>query len=174
MADAATAHDADAVVRITGDCPLVDPDVVDAVVRAHLEGGHDFTANRLPPPAHRTYPIGLDVEIARRAAFDVANQEATDRAHREHVMPFLYENAGRFDVHIVESDDDAGEVRWTVDTPQDLEAVTRLVQVAAATTGTPWRELLRVWREHPEVAEINASVVQRTAAETDPRTPYRP
>lgn len=170
MHGAAVEASADVVVRVTADCPLVDPEVIDEVVRAHLEGGQDFTANRLPPPARRSYPVGLDVEVASIKALGIACREANSAAHREHVMPFLYENAERFDVTILHIDTDAGAVRWTVDTPQDLEAVRTLVAVSQATPQTSWRSLLEVWRQHPEIAAINASVEQRTAEVSDPRT----
>lgn len=169
FAAAADSAGADHVVRVTGDCPLVDPAVVDDVVGAHLGEGHDFTANRLPPPHRRTYPIGLDVEVVTRAALAVAEADAHDAHHREHVMPYLYEVPGRFDVRVVESPVDAGDVRWTIDTAEDLAAVRRLVQVAGADLHTPWRTFLAAWRAHPEVAALNAGTRQRTATDVDDR-----
>lgn len=167
---AARAVDAREVVRLTADCPLVDPAVIEEVLRAHRRSRADFTANRLPPPHPRTFPVGLDVEIADRAALERAWAEACEPHHREHVMPYLYEEPGRFRVHVVDTPLDAGQVRWTVDTRADLEAVRALVRLAGADMTTPWRRLLEVWRSHPELAALNAGVVQRTGRHVDPST----
>ncbi|MGY1845033.1 cytidylyltransferase domain-containing protein [Modestobacter sp. SYSU DS0875] len=166
---AAEAHRADHVVRVTGDCPLVDPEVVDRVVAVHLEEGRDFTANRLPPPHPRTWPLGLDVEVATIEALRSAWETGRERHHREHVMPYLYEEPGRFDVRVVDAEVPAGSVRWTVDTPEDLAAVRALVEVAGADLGTGWRELLATWQQHPELARLNAGIGQRTAGDVDER-----
>ena len=169
LVGAAEEREADVLVRVTADCPLVDPGVVDRVVAEHLRAGSDFTANRLPPPHHRTYPVGLDVEVASMAAMRRAAAEATAPAHREHVMPYLYET-GLFDVRVVESDaGDHGTVRWTVDTAQDLEAVGALVRRPGVRLTTGWRELLEIWTADGSLAELNAEVRQRTAADVDDR-----
>ena len=166
---AAEQRAADVLVRVTADCPLVDPGVVDRVVAEHLRAGADFTANRLPPPHHRTYPVGLDVEVATMAAMRRAVAEATAPAHREHVMPYLYET-GEFEVCVVESDaGDHGRVRWTVDTPEDLAAVAALVRRPGVRLGTPWQELLAAWQDDPALAELNAEVRQRSAGDVDER-----
>jgi spore coat polysaccharide biosynthesis protein SpsF len=167
---AAREHGADTVVRITADCPLVDPDIVGEVLQAHFARGGDFTANRLPPPAQRTFPIGLDVEVADMAALATAWRSADERYEREHVMPYLYRVPDRFDVEVVQAPVEAGDVRWTVDTPADLEAVRELVRAANATLATDWRTLLDVWRAHPELARINADVRQRSGTDVDPRS----
>ncbi len=169
--DAALAHAADTVVRITADCPLVDPGVVDRVVEAHLAAGDDFTANRLPPPHRRSYPIGLDVEVATIGALCRAGDEATGRADREHVMPYLYAVPGRFRTSVVESDHgDHGAVRWTVDTPADLSALSGLVARPDVRLHSPWSDLLREWYADPSLARLNAAVVQKTATDVDDRS----
>jgi spore coat polysaccharide biosynthesis protein SpsF len=93
---AAKIHQADVIVRITADCPLIDPEVIDQTVNlvtnsAFSTRHSDFACNRLPPPFTRTFPIGLDVEVCTFAALERAWKEATETFHREHVMPFLYE-----------------------------------------------------------------------------------
>jgi spore coat polysaccharide biosynthesis protein SpsF len=75
------------IVRLTADCPVVDPGVIDQVVLAFLHTGADFAANRLPPPWKRTYPIGLDTEVCSFAALEQAWKEASQPYQREHVMP---------------------------------------------------------------------------------------
>jgi len=166
---AASQAGADHVVRITADCPLIDPGVIDRVVALHLARHLDFTATQLPAPHRRTYPVGLDVEVATAAALDEAWSRATSQHQREHVMPYLYEEQGRFDIQVVESEVDAGDVRWTIDTPADLAAVAALVQAAGADVETPWLELLEVWRARADIRAINAGIGQRSFTETDPR-----
>ena len=82
---------ADFVVRITADCPVMDPALIDDVVNTLLEDGYDFVCNRLPTPWHRTYPIGLDVEACSFKILENAWDEARELQHREHAMPYFYE-----------------------------------------------------------------------------------
>ena len=82
---------AEVVVRITADCPVIDPELIDNVVNTLLEDEYDFVCNRLPPPWHRTYPIGLDVEVCTFEALKQAWQEAKEPQQREHAMPYFYE-----------------------------------------------------------------------------------
>lgn len=111
---------ADHVARLTGDCPLADPDVIDATIDLHLERGTDYAANT---PAHRTYPKGLDVEVARADCLRRAGREATDPYEREHVTPFFYRHPERFRQAFLSQDAEEGELRWTVDRPDDLDFV---------------------------------------------------
>lgn len=160
---------ADVVVRITGDCPLVDPAVIDEVVREHRDGGSTYTSNRLPPPHPRSWPVGLDVEVVNASALARAWREARRPHHREHVMPWFYEEPRRFPVTLVDSPVDAGDVRWTVDTAADLTAVSELVRLAGADLATPWQVLLDVWRRNPALAALNREVRQKTASDLDDR-----
>jgi len=170
MLGAAEAHGAETVVRVTADCPLIDPEVVDRVVAQHRARRNDFTANRLPPPHHRSWPIGLDVEVASIGALRRAAAEATERAHREHVMPYLYAEPGRFAMSVLECDlGDHGTVRWTVDTPADLAAISALVARPAVRLASPWTELLDEWYADPSLAALNDEVTQKTAADVDGR-----
>ena len=166
---AAQAAQADVVVRVTADCPLVDPGVVDLVVDRHVHRAGPFTANRLPPPHRRTYPVGLDVEVTNMSDLELAWREATKSSHREHVMPYLYEGIDQ-DVLVVDAEIDAGDIRWTIDTAEDLTAIRALVEVADAGLQTTWRQLLAAWRAHPELADLNAHVQQRRADDVDPRS----
>lgn len=108
------------VVRLTADCPLADPDLIDQTLALHLRSDADYTSNT---PARRSYPKGLDVEVFESAALRVAAAETTDPYDHEHVTPFLYRNPKRFKVEGLEQAADEGDVRWTVDRPDDLEFV---------------------------------------------------
>jgi len=111
------AHPAEIVVRLTADCPLADPGAVDAVVDLLIARGLDYAANT---PAHRTYPQGLDVEVIRADGLLRAAREATDPYEREHVTPYLYRHPELFAQDFISQAADEGEVRWTVDRPDDL------------------------------------------------------
>jgi spore coat polysaccharide biosynthesis protein SpsF len=114
------AHPAEVVVRLTADCPLADPEVIDATVDLLTARGLDYAANT---PAHRTYPKGLDVEVMRADALLRGAREATDPYEREHVTPYLYRHPEMFAQDFISQARDEGEVRWTVDRPDDLEFV---------------------------------------------------
>ena len=126
---AAERHPCDAVVRITADCPLVDPDVVDAVVRRWREGGEQYVANVIEP---RTYPKGLDVEAFSAAALATAAAEARDPYDREHVTPYLRSRPERFPQARLAHDPPYAGVRLTLDTSEDLKALRALVERVGA------------------------------------------
>jgi spore coat polysaccharide biosynthesis protein SpsF len=111
---------AEVLVRLTADCPLADPEVIDATVQLLVERGLDYAANT---PAHRTYPKGLDVEVMKAEALLRAAREAKDPYEREHVTPYLYRRPEMFAQDFISQAADEGEVRWTVDRPDDLEFV---------------------------------------------------
>jgi len=119
-AGALQAHPAEVVARLTADCPLADPEVIDATIDLLTTRGLDYAANT---PAHRTYPKGLDVEVMRASALLRAAREAADPYEREHVTPYLYRHPQMFAQDFISQAADEGEVRWTVDRPDDLEFV---------------------------------------------------
>jgi spore coat polysaccharide biosynthesis protein SpsF len=131
---AATAA-ADVIVRLTGDCPLMDADVIDSVIVA-LEGeGADYASNVDPP----TFPDGLDVEAFTREALARTVREATLASEREHVTPFMRNRKDLFKGALVRSMVDMSQVRWTVDYPDDLERVRELVAKSNVSTSSPTR-----------------------------------
>jgi spore coat polysaccharide biosynthesis protein SpsF len=155
---AARAHDADIVVRITSDCPLVDPQLVDDVVQALATTGADYASNTLEP---RTYPRGLDVEAITRAALERANAEDTNPTWREHAPPYIYRHPERFRLARVASPEDLSDHRWCVDTAEDLDLVRRIYD-ALGSDRFGWREALDVVGAHPDWARINPNVEQKT------------
>jgi spore coat polysaccharide biosynthesis protein SpsF len=106
------------LLRLTADCPLADPEVIDLCVARHREAGVDYTANTFG----RTFPVGLDVEVVRSASLRAAAAEATDPYEREHVTPFVYRRPERFRIAEVRRDPPE-RWRWTVDTPEDFAFV---------------------------------------------------
>lgn len=113
---------ADVVVRLTGDCPLIDPQLVDRVIEAREHGDYDYASNVDPP----TYPDGLDVEVMTLAALERAHREARLQSEREHVTTYLRTAPG-FRRFCIGAPVDLSGLRWTVDHPDDLEFVRMLV-----------------------------------------------
>ncbi len=121
---AALMHDPVHVVRLTGDCPLCDPKLIDEMIQFYLEGNFDYLSNALEP----TYPDGLDVEIFRFSALKTAWKEAGLVSEREHVTPFLYKHREKFNVGSYKGKIDLSRFRWTVDEAEDLELVQKIYE----------------------------------------------
>jgi spore coat polysaccharide biosynthesis protein SpsF len=166
---AAKQFSADAVVRITGDCPLIDPELIDLTIGEFFRQGLDFAANRLPPPWKRTYPIGLDTEICTFTALKKAWQEATLPFEREHVMPYLYDQPGRFRTFVLNHEIDYGTLRWTVDTAEDLVVMRRIIGHFSRSPGFSWLDVLEYYHANPELGQINANVLHKRVSDVDER-----
>ncbi len=166
--DSAEEHQADVIVRITADCPLIDPEVIDKTVANFLahKGDLDFGSNRGKGAINRTYPIGMDVEVFSRAALERAGYEALQDYEREHVTPYLYEVPGRFRTASIDSGGDYGNIRWTVDTAKDLEFVRQIYRRLKDKPDFGMADVLEVLRKEPELSEINASIRQKTSRES--------
>jgi spore coat polysaccharide biosynthesis protein SpsF len=196
---AARQFGAEAIVRITADCPLIDPEVIDRTIRAFYgqtelwdrlltadhpfpgplkqalppPGPFDFAANRLPPPWGRTYPIGLDTEVCTFKGLETAWAEAAEKHQREHVMPFFYDNLGRFRTLLVNHSEDLGSLRWTVDTPEDLELLRAIFEAFPGQDEVSWLEVLALVRRRPELGQINAQVAHKHYRQVDERLEER-
>lgn len=154
---AARAHDAEIVVRITSDCPLIDPELIDDVVGALDAEGSAYASNALEP---RTLPRGLDVEAMTMSALEEADREDLDPASREHATPFLYRHPERFRLTRVSSPADLSVHRWTVDTAEDYALVRRIYD-ALGRDDFSWRDALAVVEAHPDWASLNRHVEQK-------------
>lgn len=164
---AAKQFGADVVVRITADCPLMDPEVIDKTVDNFLEriGEVDFGSNRGSGEIRRTYPIGMDVEVFSREALERAGKEAHQPHQREHVTPYLYEQPGRFRTVTIDSGGDFGQLRWTVDTAEDLEFVRQIYRRLGGSSTFGMVDILEILKREPELSEINTDVQQKTSRE---------
>lgn len=157
---AAERVDAEIAVRLTGDCPLTDPALIDAVVDAFRDSDPpvDYATNSFP----RTWPIGLDVEVAAMAALRAANAEAQDTYDREHVMPFLYRQPERFRIARHPSAEDLSGYRWTLDERSDYELLVRIIEaLVPQNPGFGWRDVIALLDAHPEWRTLNAGVGQK-------------
>jgi len=142
----------DIVVRLTGDCPLADPKLIDDIVFRFVENDFDYLSNCAPA----TFPDGLDVEVMRFGNLEIAAREAVLPSHREHVTPFIRKQPERFKVSNYFSEIDRSSMRWTVDEPEDFEFVKRIYErlypeKPAFTTDDVFALLIL----EPELAAIN-------------------
>jgi spore coat polysaccharide biosynthesis protein SpsF (cytidylyltransferase family) len=160
---AAEAHSADPVLRITADCPFVDPDVVGRVLALFQSGDYDYAAAATGGVAfydtRPKFPDGLDVECFSFSALATANRDTRVRSDREHVTPYLYRTK-TFRVELLPCDIDRGQLRWTVDHPADLELV-RQVYDALYRPGKAFgmHDILTLIDQRPELARLNQAFV---------------
>ncbi|MCG2727425.1 MAG: glycosyltransferase family protein [Candidatus Methanoperedenaceae archaeon] len=165
---AAIVYLADVVVRITSDCPLIEPEVIDRVVREflNLQPEVDYTSNVIP---RRTFPRGLDTEVMRFDVLEKAWREDLNPAWREHVTSYIQRNPDQFRLYGIMNEVDFSHMRWTVDTPEDI-AFVRLIYEHFAHDHFSWSEVLALLEKHPEWLEINQHVVQKIVPRIDERT----
>jgi len=137
---AVDAYPATHVIRLTADCPLMDPALVATALDLVTRDGADYASNTL----HRTFPDGLDVEVVTAAALREAAAEAVDSYEREHVTPFIYRRPDRYKLAGFESGEDLGDERWTLDTAEDLERIRGIVDRLEDPITAGWRDILAV------------------------------
>ena len=156
---AAKAAKADVVIRITGDCPLVDPALVDEAIRQFKAAGVDYLSNTSPP----SYPDGLDIEVFTYAALERAATE-TDKAYdREHVTPYL-RTAGQFRQATMQNEEDLSVLRWTVDEPADFAVISNIFAHFTPEIHFTWRQVLELQRSHPELFAANQQLLRNEGA----------
>ena len=158
--EAAKEAGADAVVRITGDCPLIDADVVDDVIREFLEAGVDYASNVSPP----TYPDGLDTEVFSFHALEEAWRRAEAPQDREHVTPYI-RTGGQFTRLNHAHAEDLSDARWTVDEPEDFEVVRRVFENFHPRRDFTWLDVQTLSTVHPEWFMANRNLVRNEGAE---------
>ncbi|MBI4395578.1 MAG: glycosyltransferase family protein [Elusimicrobia bacterium] len=158
---AATNCRADIVVRLTADCPLIDPEQSDRVVRElETQGANaDYASNVI----ERTFPRGLDTEAFTMDALERVHRAAASRPSREHVTYFiLKEQRAQFRILSVKDAEDNSGLRWTVDVPEDLEMMRRIYEgLMLSERNAGYREILTYVRAHPEITALNAGVAQK-------------
>jgi glutamate-1-semialdehyde 2,1-aminomutase len=156
---AATSADADVVVRITGDCPLVDPALVDEVIRGFEESKVDYFSNIQPP----TYPDGLDIEVFTFQALQKAAREASKSFDREHVTPYLRENSA-FARSALKHEEDYSKLRWTVDESADFEVIEKIFSHFAPEIHFTWQQVLNLQKKSPEIFMANKQLNRNEGA----------
>lgn len=156
---ASVPYEPEVVIRITGDCPLVDPALVDAVISAFEDAKCDYLTNTNPP----TYPDGLDIEVFKFTALVQAHSAANKRAEREHVTPYIRES-GNFEIRNFPHTQDLSLKRWTVDEPEDFAVVEKIFQHFHPQVDFSWTEVIGLEKTHPELFEENSHLIRNEGA----------
>jgi spore coat polysaccharide biosynthesis protein SpsF len=154
--------DAEVVVRITSDCPVIDPELIDETIRMFLDQRADYASNSITP----TYPRGLDTEVFTVAALERAWKNAVKPYEREHVTPYFYEHPELFRLASLNNKTDYSLHRWTLDTPEDLEFVRAVYNNFPGRDYFGWREVLELVERNPALAAINSYIRQKRLQET--------
>lgn len=160
-------HQAEVVVRVTSDCPLIDPALVDRAVACFLAGNVDYLALDTT-----VFPRGLDVEVFSRAGLDEAFARAVERPEREHVTPYLYHRPERFRV-VRLGGGRGGAFRLCVDQSEDLDLVRAVMADLAGGGDFGWQEVVALLEARPDLAALNAEVRQKTDHLAPPKAPLK-
>jgi len=151
---AAQKYKADAVVRITGDCPLIDPELVDTCIHSFLVDDFDYYSNINPP----TFPDGLDCEVIKYSALETAYKSARLKSEIEHVTPFIRNNPALFKIGNCSSAINYEYHRWTLDNKEDFELIEKIYsRLYSVGKYVAWTDVIRLLEENPEWLKINSS-----------------
>lgn len=157
--EASKMYNADIIVRISSDCPLIDPRIIDLVVEEYLQNTNvDYVSNSL----ERTFPIGMDTEVFSFSLLEEINNLANSATHREHVTSYIYDASNHYRIKQVKQVSDNSYIRLTVDTPEDLKLVTQILNILYKENQFfSLEEILRVLKDNPELVLINQHIKQK-------------
>ncbi|MCM3663651.1 glycosyltransferase family protein [Mesobacillus subterraneus] len=162
--EAAINNNVQVIVRLTSDCPIIDPEIIDETIRVYLDNKNtvDYVSNTL----ERTFPRGLDTEVF---SFDVLNQAyktSKEKIYREHVTSFIYGNPDTFKLKNVPSLNDYSEHRWTVDTEEDFILIKNILEALYPVEKEfKLNDIIKLLNENPEWKEINSHIEQKKLIE---------
>jgi len=150
--------DADVCVRLTADCPLLDPGVSDNIISLFLLADDaDYASNKIP----QSFPRGLDTEVFTREALERAARDAHEPYERVHVTPYIYRHPEIFSLLSVTSDVDRSDWRWTIDTPEDIEFVREIYRRLDSRGDFGWQDVVALLVNEPSLMWINSHVLQK-------------
>lgn len=160
---AAEEYNAATIVRVCADSPFIDSEVCDKVIAAFVAADPpvDYASNKLEP----SFPLGLDVEVFSKEALDRAASEAAESFEKAHVTVHIYQNPSQFRLLPVTNERDLHSMRWTVDTPEDLEFARQLFARFAGGNGFSWREVVDIVEREPGLAAINGHLQPKHVTE---------
>lgn len=159
--EAAKQANADIVVRITSDCPLLDPLISDKVIQCFLSGDYDYVSSGLS----NTFPRGLDTEVFSFKALEQTYEQATKDYEFEHVTPYIYQHQEQFKVYAFANDADQSGYRLTLDTDEDWELISKIYDELYKGNIFYWEDIHRLLEREPELTEINSTVRQKRLGE---------
>lgn len=145
------------IIRITSDCPMIDPTIIDTVMAEHHKNSNDYTSNTIL----ETFPDGLDVEVFSYKGLEIAWNEARLSSEREHVTPFIKKNPSRFKIQNVTNDIDLSGMRWTIDEPKDYKFLKEIfARVYQKDQIFHLQDVLRVLAANPQLSSINNDILR--------------
>ncbi|WP_337033160.1 glycosyltransferase family protein [Paenibacillus illinoisensis] len=159
--EAAKRFDADHIVRITSDCPLLDPAISDKVIQHFIKSDYDYSSSSLSA----TFPRGLDTEVFTFEALRKCQLEATLEYEHEHVTPYIYQHPELFKVHKYANSCDESKYRLTLDTPEDWRLISLIYELLYNGDIFYWEDILQLLSEKPDLEAINANIKQKVLGE---------
>ncbi len=161
---AAQEMQADIIVRVTADCPVIDPVEIDKLIEYYLENSdrYDYISSSLK----RSYPLGMEAEIFSFEVLKKAHENAKSKFEREHVTPYLHRQPDLFCLKNFSYKENQKEHRWTVDTPEDFEVITKIIEsLYPVKPEFSIEDILNLFQENPQWKKINSYVVQNAVSE---------
>jgi len=156
---AAKKHRADVIVRITGDCPLIDWELIDKIIDEFLKGDYDYVSNILPT---RTFPRGLDVEVLSFEVLEWMWKNCHKKSEREHVTTYIRENSEKYKIRNIENEIDLSNLRWTLDEQNDFELIEAIYkELYPQNKKFKTKDILKLLGKRPELSKLNEHVEQK-------------
>jgi len=155
---AAEAEKPDNIIRVTGDDPLMDPEIIDKVIREHIEGGFDYTSNMI----ERTYPRGMDTEVVKYETLEYAWKTTADKDDREHVTLYVRRHPERFTMHsVVRESEQLDHIRLCLDTEEDYKLLSEIYNCIYKGDVIKLDEVMKLISERPELLKFNEMISQK-------------
>lgn len=155
---AAKTYNIDVIVRITSDCPLIDPNVIDELIACYLNGQYSLVTNAGSDLSHRTYPRGLDTEVFSMEVLEEAFHNARQSYQHEHVTPYIYEN--KEGIRYYKNDTDFSQYRLTLDTEEDFTLIKEIYD-RLYSRSMYLSDIMDLFRQEPHLFSINAHIEQK-------------
>jgi len=157
---AAKENDLDVVVRITSDCPLIDPKVLDEIIDFYLKNNYDIVSNGGSDLSNRTYPRGLDTEVFSKKILETTFYKARKNYQREHVTPYIYERSKN--IYYYKNETDYSKYRWTLDTNEDFRLISKVYEhLYSGTHNFYLDDIIKLFNQIPELNSINVHIEQK-------------
>ena len=153
--NAAITYAANPIVRITGDCPLVDPILLDKMVEFYQANDYDYMSNTI----ERTFPDGLDIEIFSSEVLKISNKEAKWLSEREHVTPYILKNQNDFRIYNYKNKQNLSNLRWCVDEEDDLIMIRKIYQEMRPNQFFSTDDALKIILKRPDISKINSGIM---------------
>jgi len=149
---------ADIIVRITSDCPLIDPDIVDYIIKKHIEKKADYTSNVIK----RTFPRGLDTEVFNFETLEVTYNNAIQKYQREHVTTYMIEHPEKFTLQNIEARGKLKrpDIRITLDTIEDFKLINKIF-LHFKNLNFKTKDIVNFFNENPKLIDINKNIIQK-------------